>query len=198
MIEAVIEDEATKRAVLTEIDGLVADDAILASNTSSISITRLGAATRNPARFVGMHFFNPVPAMALVEVVRGLRTSDQTCERVRAFTTRIGKSPVVVNDFPGFVANRILLPMINEAIFCLGEGVADRDAIDQVMTLGMAHPMGPLALADLIGLDVCLNILDVLHRDLGEDKYRPAPMLRRMVAAGRLGRKGGEGFYVYS
>lgn len=197
VIEAIIEDQTAKLDVFRELSGIVRPDAILASNTSSISITRLAAATDRPDRVVGLHFFNPVPVLPLVEVVRGLVTSEQTVRRVIAFAERLGKTPVEVNDFPGFVANRILLPMVNEAIFCLGDGVATREAIDRVMTLGMAHPMGPLALADLIGLDVCLSILETLHRDFGDDKYRPAPLLRRLVAAGKLGRKSGEGFYRY-
>ncbi len=197
VIEAVFEDVATKQGVLRDVDRFAAPDALLATNTSSISITQLAAATERPGRVIGMHFFNPVPVMPLVEVVRGLLTQDETVARVLACVTRLGKTPVEVHDFPGFVSNRVLLPMINEAIFCLQEGVADKDAIDAVMRLGMAHPMGPLALADLIGLDVCLNILDVLQRELGEDKYRPAPLLRKMVAAGKLGRKSGEGFFLY-
>lgn len=197
VIEAVFENPEVKQDVFRSIGPHLAEDTLLASNTSSISVTTLGAAVPAPDRFVGMHFFNPVPAMALVEVVRGLRTAEETIRRTASFARRLGKTPVVVNDFPGFVSNRILMPMINEAIFCLGEGVATREAIDEVMKLGMAHPMGPLTLADLIGLDVCLAVLEVLHRDLGEDKYRPAPLLRQYVAGGKLGRKSGEGFYVY-
>jgi 3-hydroxybutyryl-CoA dehydrogenase len=197
VIEAAYEDLATKRGILASLAPALPEGAILASNTSSISITALGAATDRPDRVVGMHFFNPVPVLELVEVVRGHLTSDETVDRVTAVARDLRKTPVVVQDYPGFVSNRLLMPMVNEAIFCLGEGVADREAIDTVMRLGMAHPMGPLALADLIGLDVCLAILEVLQRDLGEDKYRPAPLLRRMVAAGKLGRKSGEGFYAY-
>ena len=197
VIEAVFEDVATKQGVLREVDRRAGSGALLATNTSSISITQLAAVTQRPGQVIGMHFFNPVPVMPLVEVVRGLLTRDETVERALATVARLGKTPIEVNDFPGFVSNRVLLPMINEAIFCLQEGVAEREAIDAVMKLGMAHPMGPLALADLIGLDVCLNILDVLQRELGEDKYRPAPLLRKMVAAGNLGRKTGEGFFTY-
>jgi 3-hydroxybutyryl-CoA dehydrogenase len=196
-VEAAYEDLEVKRTIFKELDASLSSEAILASNTSSISITALGGATRRPERVVGMHFFNPVPVMRLVEIVQGHGTADSTVAAVADVAGRLGKSPVVVQDFPGFISNRVLMPMINEAIFCLQDGVADRDAIDQVMQLGMAHPMGPLALADLIGLDVCLAILEVLQRDLGEDKYRPAPLLRRLVAAGRLGRKSGEGFYTY-
>lgn len=196
-IEAIFERLEPKLALFAELDALLAPDALLASNTSSLSITRLAAATSRPDRFVGLHFFNPVPVLPLVEVVRGLRTSEATVERAIAFAERLGKTPVVVNDSPGFVANRILLPMVNEAVFTLSEGVADAAAIDAVMKLGAAHPIGPLALADLIGLDVCLDILHTLHRDFGDDKYRPAPLLARMVAAGKLGRKSGEGFFRY-
>ncbi|MGB3543444.1 3-hydroxyacyl-CoA dehydrogenase family protein, partial [Rubrivirga sp.] len=171
--------------------------AILASNTSSISITQIAGATSRPDKVIGMHFFNPVPVMKLVEVVRGLATSDETYEAVRELSEGLGKTPVEVTDAAGFVSNRVLMPMINEAIFCVHEGVATPEAVDQVMTLGMAHPMGPLTLADFIGLDVCLSIMEVLHHELGEDKYRPCPLLRKMVAAGRLGRKSGQGFYDY-
>ena len=197
LVEAVVEDLATKQRVLAAGAGLFPDSALLVSNTSSISITALAGGVGGPERVAGMHFFNPVAVMRLVEVVRGQRTSEATVRSVAALAERLGKVPVVVNDFPGFVANRILLPMLNEACFALMEGVASREAIDQVMKLGMSHPMGPLELADLIGLDVCLHILEVLHRDLGEDKYRPCPLLRRMVAAGLLGRKSGDGFYEY-
>lgn len=197
IIEAATEKPDIKTDIVKKAQAQLTDDGILATNTSSISITQLAAATDHPDRFIGMHFFNPVPLMKLVEVVKGLQTSDETVKRTVAFAESVGKSPVRCNDHPGFVSNRVLMPMINEAIFCLQDGVADAAAIDEIMKLGMNHPMGPLALADLIGLDVCLFILEVLHRDLGEDRYRPCPLLRKMVAAGRLGRKTRQGFYHY-
>ena len=196
-VEAVSENPQVKFAVFQALDKALGPDAILASNTSSISITELAAKTGRADKVVGMHFMNPVPMMELVEVIRGHATSDATTTAVMDLARALGKTPVEVNDYPGFVANRVLMPMINEAIFCVMEGVATPEAIDTVMKLGMAHPMGPLALADFIGLDVCLAILEVLHRGLGDDKYRPCPLLRRMVAAGELGKKTGKGFYGY-
>jgi 3-hydroxybutyryl-CoA dehydrogenase len=197
VIEAVTENLDVKRAVFRDLDGKTGRDCILASNTSSISITLLGAATRRADRVIGMHFMNPVPLMKLVEVIRGNDTSDATTNRVLGFATAMGKLPVPANDYPGFVSNRVLMPMINEAAFCLMEGVATREGIDEIMKLGMNHPMGPLTLADFIGLDVVVDILDVLKNGLGDDKYRACPLLRRMVAAGHLGRKTGRGFYEY-
>jgi 3-hydroxybutyryl-CoA dehydrogenase len=196
-VEAVVEREGPKLEVFRELDRVCRHDTVLATNTSSISITRLAAATGRPDRFVGMHFMNPVPLMKLVELIRGLETSDDAFERVRNVVLAMEKTPVEVNDFPGFVSNRVLMPMINEAVYCLMEGVGDAEAIDQVMKLGMNHPMGPLALADLIGLDVCLDILRVLHAGFGDPKYRPCPLLVKMVDAGRLGRKAGRGFHAY-
>ena len=197
IVEAIIEKPEAKIEVLRSIQSMVTDDGILASNTSSISITQLAAATEKPDRFIGMHFFNPVPLMKLVEVVRGLQTSDETVDKAIELARAVGKTPITCNDHPGFVSNRVLMPMINEAVFALQDGVAEPEAIDDIMKLGMNHPMGPLALADLIGLDVCLDILEVLHRDLGEDRYRPCPLLRKMVLAGRLGRKTKHGFFSY-
>ncbi len=196
-IEAVPEKLEMKQAIFARLDDVLADDAVLASNTSSISITTLAAGTKRPDRFIGMHFMNPVPVMKLVEVIRGLATSDETTAAVMELARALDKTPVEANDYPGFVSNRVLMPMINEAVFCLMEGVATAESIDTVMRLGMNHPMGPLALADLIGLDTCLSILEVLHRDLGDDKYRPCPLLRKYVAAGWLGRKTGRGFHNY-
>ena len=197
VVEAASENPAVKFSLFEQLDRIAAPGAILASNTSSISITEIAARTRRPGQVIGMHFMNPVPVMQLVEVIRGHATSDATTATVMEAARALGKTPVEVNDYPGFVSNRVLMPMINEAIFCVMEGVATPESIDTVMKLGMAHPMGPLALADFIGLDVCLAILEVLQRGLGDDKYRAAPLLRKMVAAGHLGKKSGRGFYDY-
>ena len=198
IIEAASEDSGLKFRIFTDLDRIAKPGAVLATNTSSISITEIARRTSRPDKVVGMHFMNPVPVMKLVEIIRGLATSDATTEYVTDLSRQLGKTPVEVNDFPGFVSNRVLMPMINEAIYCLMEGVGEAEAIDQVMTLGMNHPMGPLALADLIGLDTCVAILQVLHEGLGDPKYRPCPLLRKYVAAGWLGRKSGRGFYSYN
>jgi 3-hydroxybutyryl-CoA dehydrogenase len=197
VVEAIVENEAVKRDLFARLDALVPPLTILATNTSSISITRLAAGTKRPERFIGMHFMNPVPVMALVEVIRGIATSDETTEAVLALAKDLGKTALLCRDFPGFVANRILLPMLNEAFFVVHEGVATPEAVDGIMKLGMNHPMGPLALADFIGLDTCLAILRVLHQGLGDGKYRPCPLLVQMVDAGWHGRKAGRGFYRY-
>jgi 3-hydroxybutyryl-CoA dehydrogenase len=198
VVEAVSENPAVKDKVFRELDLVVRKDAILATNTSSIWVTKIAAATKRPDKVIGMHFMNPVPMMKLVEIIRGHDTSDETTRKVVDLVKALDKTPVEVKDSPGFVSNRVLLPMINEAVFCLHEGVGTAEAIDTVMKLGMAHPMGPLQLADFIGLDVCLAILEVLHKELGDDKYRPCPLLRKMVMAGHLGKKSGRGFYPYS
>jgi 3-hydroxybutyryl-CoA dehydrogenase len=198
LIEAVIEDASVKEAVFRAADALCPPEAILASNTSSIPITTLAAATSRPDKVIGMHFFNPVPVLKLVEVIRAVQTSDETAAAVVALAEDLGKTPAEANDFPGFVSNRILMPFVNEAAYALMEGVAEAEAIDTIAKLGFAHPMGPLALADLIGLDTCVAIMEVLHEGLGDPKYAPCPLLRRYVAAGRLGRKSGRGFYEYA
>ncbi len=197
VVEAIVENEVAKADLFRKLDGLCRPDTILASNTSSISITRLAASTRRPDRFIGMHFMNPVPVMALVEVIRGIATSDATAAAVEDLAKRMGKTPIFCNDYPGFVSNRVLMPMINEAIEAVREGVATKEAVDGVMKLGMNHPMGPLQLADFIGLDTCLAILRVLQEGFGDPRYRPSPLLVRMVDAGWLGKKSGRGFYEY-
>jgi 3-hydroxybutyryl-CoA dehydrogenase len=197
IVEAATENRELKFKIFAEVDKLAEQNAVLATNTSSISITEIAARTSRPQAVIGMHFMNPVPVMKLVEIIRGLATSDETTRRTMEWSKAVGKTPVEVNDFPGFVANRILMPMINEAVYCLMEGVGSAEAIDTVMKLGMNHPMGPLALADLIGLDTCLAILEVMHEGLGDPKYRPAPLLRKYVAAGWLGKKSGRGFHAY-
>jgi 3-hydroxybutyryl-CoA dehydrogenase len=198
LIEAIVEEEGAKRDLFRRVDALLAPEAILASNTSSISITRLAAATRRPERFVGVHFMNPPPVMELVEIVRGLATSDATYEAATKLARRFGKTTVTSKDRPGFIVNRVLIPLLNEACFALDEGLASAEDIDTAAKLGLNHPLGPLALADFIGLDTCLSIAEVLHRELGDDKYRPAPILRQYVAAGWLGRKAGRGFHSYA
>ena len=197
VIEAATENKEVKISIFSELDTFCPEKTILASNTSSISISLIASATNRPEKVIGMHFMNPVPIMKLVEIIRGKLTSDETTEKVKNLVEVLNKIPVECNDSSGFVSNRILMPMINEAVFCLADGVATAEAIDKIMTLGMAHPMGPLTLADLIGLDICLAIMEVLHRDMGDDKYRPCPLLEEMVSAGNLGRKTGQGFYSY-
>ena len=197
VVEAIVENEGVKAELFRRLGEVVKPEGVLASNTSSIPITALATASGRPAQFIGMHFMNPVPLMALVEVIRGYQTSDQTARFITETAEKMGKTPLACNDFPGFVSNRILMPMLNEAIQCVMEGVAEPGAIDGIMKLGMNHPMGPLTLADFIGLDTCLAIMEVLHRGLGDDKYRPSPLLRKMVQAGLLGRKSGQGFYTY-
>lgn len=197
IVEAATENFDIKKQIFEKLDEITGENSILSSNTSSISITKIAATTKRPDKVIGMHFFNPVPLMKLVEVIRGIATSDETYRKVKELSEKLGKTPVECNDYPGFVSNRVLMPMINEAIFALYEGVATREAIDEIMKLGMNHPMGPLTLADFIGLDVCLAILNVLHEGLGDSKYRPCPLLKKYVDAGWLGRKSGRGFYEY-